>query len=100
MKFEAEGQEFANNLFKHIQTFKQNDFCEQNAILTCFWRFVSSNKLDQLELKLKFLGGFRNMQEKLEKECEYNFITFFTPLCVYACIYDGRISGGKLFQDS
>ena len=36
-------------------------------LLTCFWRFLRSNKLEQLEFKLEKLLGFKNMQEKLEK---------------------------------
>jgi hypothetical protein len=37
--------------------------------LTCSWRFLISNKLEQLEFKLKKILGFKNMQEKLEKMC-------------------------------
>jgi hypothetical protein len=33
----------------------------------CSWRFLISNKLEQLEIILEKLLGFRNMQEKLEK---------------------------------
>jgi hypothetical protein len=35
----------------------------QNAFLTCSWRFLMSDKLEQLELQLQleFWGGFRNM---------------------------------------
>ena len=47
-KFEAEGREFAKFLRSHeqfIQTVKgQNNFGEQNAFLTCSWRFLISNK--------------------------------------------------------
>ena len=35
--------------------------------LTCSWRFLISNKLEQLEFKLEQIIGFRNMQEKSEK---------------------------------
>ena len=42
-------------------------FYKQNAFLTCSWRFLRSNKLEQLEFKLEKILGFRNMQEKLEK---------------------------------
>ena len=36
--------------------------------LTCSWRFLRSNWLEQFEFKLeKKILGFRNMQEKLEK---------------------------------
>ena len=45
----------------------QNNFWQQNAFLTCSWRFLTSHKLEQLEFKLEKILGFRNMQEKLEK---------------------------------
>ena len=35
--------------------------------LTCSWRFLISNKLEQLEFKLEKILGFRNMQGNLEK---------------------------------
>ena len=50
LKFEAEGQEFAKflrSLEQFIQTVKG-----QNNFLTCSWRFLISNKLEQLEFKL------------------------------------------------
>jgi hypothetical protein len=57
LKFEAEGQEFAKclrSLEQFIQTVKgQNNFWDQNAFLTCAWRFLLSNKLEQLEFKLE-----------------------------------------------
>ena len=71
MKFEAEGREFAKilrPLEQFILTVKgQNNSWQQNAFLTCSWRFLRSNKLEQLEFKLEKLLGFRNMQENLEK---------------------------------
>ena len=57
MKFDAEGQEFAKILRS----------LEQNAFLTCSWRFLRYNKSEQLEFKLEKILGFRNTQEKLEK---------------------------------
>ena len=78
MKFEAEGREFAKvlrSLEQFVQTVKgQNNFCQQNAFVTCSWRFLKSNELEQLEFKLEFWGGFRNMQEKFEKDI---FVQFF-----------------------
>ena len=57
LKFEAEGQEFGNflrSLKQFIQTVKgQNNFCKHNTFLTCSWRFLRSNKLEQLEFKLE-----------------------------------------------
>ena len=55
--FETEGQEFAKILWsleQFVQTVKgQSNFWWQNAFLTCFWRFLRSNKLEQLEIKLE-----------------------------------------------
>ena len=52
-KFKVEGLEFAKflrSLKQFIQIVKgQVNFCQQNAFLTCFWRFLRSNKLEQLE---------------------------------------------------
>ena len=60
-KFEAEGREFAKilrSLEQFAQTVKgQNNVCYQNAFLTCSWRFLGSNKLEQLELKLEKING-------------------------------------------
>ena len=57
LKFEAEGREFAKilrSLEQFIRTVKgQNNFWQQNASLTCIWRFLRSNKLEQLEFKLE-----------------------------------------------
>ena len=56
-EFEAEGREFANifiSLEQFVQTVKgQNNFWQQNDFLTCSWRFLRSNKLEQLEFKLE-----------------------------------------------
>ena len=56
LKFEAEGQEFANSfriIEKFIQTVMgQNNFWQQNAFLTYSWRFLRSKKLEKLEFKL------------------------------------------------
>ena len=55
LKFQAERQEnFLRSLEQFIQTVKdQNNFWQQNAFLTCSWRFLISNKLEQLEFKLE-----------------------------------------------
>ena len=57
MKFEAQGREFAKFLRspkQFIQTEKdQNNFWQQNDFLTCSWRFLRFNKLEQLEFKLE-----------------------------------------------
>jgi hypothetical protein len=55
LKFEAEGREFAKILRlleQFIQTVKgQNNFWQQNVFLTCSWRFLMYDKLEQLEFK-------------------------------------------------
>ena len=60
-KFEAEGWEFAKflrSLEQFIQTVKgQNNFWQQNVFLTFSWRFLISNKLEQLEFKLEKIIG-------------------------------------------
>ena len=44
-----------------IQTVKgQNDF------LTCYWRFLISNELEQLELKLEKITGIQKYAGKLK----------------------------------
>ena len=52
LKFEAESREFAKKLWsleQFIQAVKnQNNFWEQNAFLTCLWRFLMSHRLEQL----------------------------------------------------
>ena len=52
LKFEAEGREFAKflrSLEQFIQTVKgQNNFWQQNVFLTCSWRFLRSDTLEQL----------------------------------------------------
>ena len=49
LKFEAEGREFdifLRSLEQFIQTVKgPNKFWQQNAFLTCSWRFLRSNKI-------------------------------------------------------
>ena len=61
LKFEAEGQEYANflrSLEQFIQTVKgQNNFWQQKAFVTCSWRFFRSNKLEQSYFKLEMFWG-------------------------------------------
>ena len=55
LKFEAEGREFSKilrSLEEFFQTVKgQNNFWQHNVFLTCSWRFLISNKLEELELQ-------------------------------------------------
>ena len=62
LKFEAEGPEFAKFLRSQeqfIETVKsQNNFWyKQNAFLTCSWRFLIPNELEQLQFKLEKIIG-------------------------------------------
>ena len=61
LKFEAEGREFSKfvrSLEQFIQTVKgQNNFWQQNTFLTCSWRFLRYNELEQLELELEKIVG-------------------------------------------
>jgi hypothetical protein len=61
LKFETQGREFAKiltTLEQFSQTVKgQNNFWQQNAFLTCSWRFLISNKLEQLEFKSEKIIG-------------------------------------------
>ena len=41
-------------------------FGNRMRFLTCSWRFLIYNKLEQSEFKLEKILVFRNMQEKLE----------------------------------
>ena len=57
MKFETEDREFAKilrSLEQFIQTVKgKKDFWYQNAFLTCSWRFLIFDNLEQLKFKLE-----------------------------------------------
>ena len=61
LKFEAKDGEFSNflrSLEQFIQTVKgQNNFWQQNAFLTCSWRFLISDNKEQLEFKLEKIIG-------------------------------------------
>ena len=51
LKFEAEGGEFeifSRSLEQFIQTVKGQNNLQQNAFLICSWRFLISNRLEQL----------------------------------------------------
>ena len=57
LKFEAEGQEFAKILRKLGTIYSNSERSEQflvtECFLTCSWRFLISDKLEQLEFKLE-----------------------------------------------
>ena len=69
LKFEAEILKFAKfliSLEQFIQTAKgQNKFWQQNAFLTSSWRFLMSNKFEQLELKFEKNIGIQKSAGKV-----------------------------------
>ena len=83
--FEAKGREFAKflrSLEQFIQTVKgQNNVWQQNVYLTCSWRFLLSNKLEQLELKLE-----KKWDLKTCKRSQTIFLTVFVNESVFMII--------------
>ena len=67
------------SLEQFIQTVKdQNNFWQQNAFLTCSWRFLISNKLDQLEFKLeKNIGIYKHAEKVRKSTCQVCTAPFF-----------------------
>ena len=62
LKFKAEGicnsSKFQRSLEQFVQTVKgQNNFWLQNAVLTCSWKFLRSNELEQLQFELGEIIG-------------------------------------------
>ena len=56
LKFVAEGREFAK-ILRSLEQFIQTVKGRNNAFLTCYWRFLISYKLEQLEFILgKIIG--------------------------------------------
>ena len=51
LKFEAEGREFAKK-FEITRTIYSNSERSEQFLVTCSWRFLISNKLEQLEFQL------------------------------------------------
>ena len=88
LKFEAESQEFAN-FFRSLQQFVQkvkgqNNFWQQNAFLTCSCWFLTSDKLEQLEFKLKNNIG---IQKHAGKDRKNKFGFFNCPLCFFHMLF-------------
>ena len=52
----------------------QNNFWYENAFLTCSWRFLISNKLEQLEFKLEKNIGVEKHAGKVRKEGFFSHI--------------------------
>ena len=56
LKFKAEDHEFANflrSLEQFIRTVKGKTMFDNRMFFNFFWRFLRSNKLEQLEFKLE-----------------------------------------------
>jgi hypothetical protein len=87
-------------LQKFIQTVKcQNNFWGQNAFLTCSWRFLISNELEQLEFKLEkiiqkkghlALGILVNFVIQ-----ELNFCQIAQPFCMSVSLVRENLRGLK-----
>ena len=71
LNIEAEGREFSKvlrSLEQFIQTVKgENNFWSQNAFLTCSWRFLWCQKLEQLLFKIKKFIGILKSAGKVRK---------------------------------
>ena len=71
MKFEAEGQEFANCFRRQeqfTQTVKgQNMFLKKNAFLTRWWIFLRYNTLEELEFRVEKIIGIQKPTGKVRK---------------------------------
>ena len=56
------------SLEQFIQTVKdQNNFWQQNAFLTCSWRFLRLNELEQFKFKLEQIIGIEKHEGKVRK---------------------------------
>ena len=71
LKFEAEGWAYFKK--KKCSNSKRSvQFLKQNAFLTCSWRFLRPNILEQLEFKLeKFILDFETYRERYKIEIPY-----------------------------
>ena len=71
LKFEAEGREFAKFLRSLEQFYSNSERSEQVLVAECFfcsWRFLRSNKLEQLEFKLEKFIGISKSERKVRKK--------------------------------
>ena len=88
LKFEAEGREF-ENILKSLEQFVQTvNVRKIFAFLTCSWRFLRYDKLEQLQFKLEkitYVLGFRYMKEKLENKLCIITNVILTLLLVSEC---------------
>ena len=80
--FSLEFEKILRSQEQFIQTVKGNN----RMLLTCSWRFLISNKLEVLELRLNELLGFRNMQGKLENKFSYCSMKENAKVCSLASL--------------
>ena len=71
LKFESEGQEFAKIFEITRQIYSNSERSEQflvtECFLTCSWRLLISNKLEQLKSKLEKNIGIKKHAGKVRK---------------------------------
>ena len=85
LKFEAEGREFEiflRSLEQFIQI-SNSEWSKQFLVTECFiitffWRFLISNKLEQLEFKWEKIGGIEKHAGKVRKLCNQLFCQSFS----------------------
>ena len=81
------------SLEQFIQTVKgQNNFWEQNAFLTCFMRFLISNKLEWLESKLEKKFWDRETCRKSEKIFDRDYFSDKINFILYPSVAKLKIS--------
>ena len=84
---------FLRLLEQFIQTVKgQNNFWEQNAFLTCFMRFLISNKLEWLESKLEKKFWDRETCRKSEKIFDRDYFSDKINFILYPSVAKLKIS--------
>ena len=90
LKVKAEDQEFAKILRspeQFIQSVKgQNNFWYSEYFLTCSWRFLTSNKLEQLKLKFEKIIGISKHARKVRKSFTFVVVVDSTAAVVAAVL--------------
>ena len=71
-----------NNLFRISERSEQYFVTE--CFLTCSWRFLIQNKLEQLELKLEKIIGIQRYVRKMQKTV---FYTILPTISIHPCIF-------------
>ena len=86
-KFKAEGREYgiyyaiSKTIYSNSESSDQ--FWKQNTFLTCSWKFITSNILEQLKLKFEKNIGIQKSEEKVRKLlCSY-YVYYINSICLY-----------------